>query len=71
MSVDQPCIITYYGSDIKCTIVKLKISSYANNDIVIMETDDQHIKEGFFISRIKIIPFIDKLRETKIWKLIK
>lgn len=71
LAIGQECILNYYGAKITGIIFQLKKSYKDTNDLVILKTNDQQRKEAFFISRIVHVPFLDKIKLTRLWKLLR
>lgn len=70
LAIGQDCLIVYFKDEIDCVIVSVDVKNALGYETCIVRTNDQHIKEAFFIHRIKSVPFLDSLRETKLWKLL-
>ena len=71
LAIGQEVILVYFKDEIHGTIVGIRNST--NNpgyEMITVKTDDNHTKEAFFIHRIKSVPVLDTLKETKLWKLL-
>jgi hypothetical protein len=71
LAIGQDCTLFYYSDEITGTLMQITgLNRGIGYETVVIKTKDQHIKEAFFIHRIKCVPFLDTLRESKLWSLL-
>ena len=69
LAIGQKCVVIYYKDEIKGTIESVK-QSLIGLHMITLKTFDNHVKEAFFITRIKTVPFLDEMRKKKLWLLL-
>lgn len=70
LAIGQECTLVYFKDEITGIIFNI-IVDFRGLERLILKTSDQNIKEAFFISRIRSVPFIDEMRKKRLCQLLK
>ncbi len=68
MCLGQECSLKYYGKEINGILTKVFLMD--EQEYIHIKTFDNHTKEAFWSKRVFAIPTLDKIKDTKLWKLI-